>query len=155
MIFPQRLNLGLEDLLRDNQCGFRRNRSCIDQLYALRTIIHKTLDYNIPRCINFVNYRAAFYSMGRDFIWIAFDHNGLPQKNIRIMQAFFAATTSAVRFNGELSVMLRLALVRVTFRVPQSLMLVLTGARLWWNHLRCCLRAILCRGDAQKFNLQE
>ena len=103
MIFLQRLNLGLEDLLRDNQCGFRRNRSCIDQLYALRTIIHKTLDYNIPLCINFVDYRAAFDSIRRDFIWKAFDHYGLPQKYIRIMQAFFAATTSAVRFNGELS----------------------------------------------------
>jgi len=103
MIFLQRLNTGLEHLLRDNQCGFRRNRSCIDQLFALRTIIHKTLEYNLPLCINFVDYRAAFDSIRRDFIWKAFDHYGLPQKYIRIMQAFFAATTSAVRFNGELS----------------------------------------------------
>ena len=35
IIILQRLNRGLEELLRENQCGFRRNRSCIDQIYAL------------------------------------------------------------------------------------------------------------------------
>ena len=54
-------------------------------------------------CINFVDYRAAFDSIERDFIWKGFDHYELPQKYIRVMKAFFEATTSTVRFNGELS----------------------------------------------------
>ena len=103
IIVLQRMNDGLEALLRDNQCGFRKNRSCIDQIYTLRSIIHKSLEYNLPLYINFVDFKAAFDSINRDFIWKAFSHYGLPCKYIRILQAFFHNTISAVRHNGELS----------------------------------------------------
>lgn len=89
-------------LLRDNQCGFRRNRSCIDQIYSLRSIIYNCTDCNIPLYINFIDFKAAFDSINRDFIWKAFEHYGLPSKYIRIIKAFFWNTTSAVRVNGEL-----------------------------------------------------
>ncbi len=39
IIILKRLQNGLERLLRENQCGFRQNRSCIDQVYSLRCII--------------------------------------------------------------------------------------------------------------------
>ncbi len=103
IIILQRLQNGLEDLLRENQCGFRRNRSCIDQLYSLRCIIHNCIEYNIPLYINFIDFKAAFDSINRGFIWRAFEHYGLPQKYIRVFQAFFRSTVSAVRHNGEIS----------------------------------------------------
>ena len=55
IIILQHLNEGLEQLLRDNQCGFRKNRSCVDQIYTLRTIIHSCLEYHISLYINFVD----------------------------------------------------------------------------------------------------
>lgn len=103
MIILQRLHNGLESLLRENQCGFRRNRSCVDQIYSLRTIIYNCIEHNISLYINFVDFKAAFDSINRDFIWRAFAHYGLPEKYIRIIKAFFCDTTSAVRVNGELS----------------------------------------------------
>ena len=39
IIILQRLHDGLEGLYRENQCGFRRNRSCVDRLHSLRLII--------------------------------------------------------------------------------------------------------------------
>ena len=77
IIILQRLQNGLKDLLRENQCGFRRNRSCIDQIYSLRCIIHNCIDYNLPLYINFVEFKAAFVSISRDFIWRAFGHYGI------------------------------------------------------------------------------
>ena len=103
MVLLQRLNTGIETLLRENQCGFRRNRSCIDQLYSLRCIIHNCLEYNVPLYINFIDFKAAFDSIKRDFIWKAFEHYGMPSKYIRIIQAFFNSTVSAVRVEGELT----------------------------------------------------
>ena len=103
IIILQRLHLGLEELLRDNQCGFRRNRSCIDQLYSLRTIIVNSINYNIPMYINFVDFKSAFDCINRDFMFKAFRHYGLPCKYIRILYAFFDGTMSAVRVNGELT----------------------------------------------------
>ena len=103
IIILRRMNAGLEQLLRENQCGFRKNRSCIDQIYSLRTIIHNSIEYNLPLYINFVDFKAAFDSINREYIWKAFNHYGLPCKYIRILQAFFCSTVSAVRHNGELS----------------------------------------------------
>ena len=53
--------------------------------------------------INFIDFKAAFDSINRDFIWRAFEHYGLPDKYINIFKAFFTATESAVRVNGELT----------------------------------------------------
>ena len=50
-----------------------------------------------------MDFKAAFDSMDRYYIWKAFSHYGLPCKYIRIIQAFFNGTVSAVRQNGELS----------------------------------------------------
>ena len=103
IILLQRLYDGLEGLYRENQCGFRRNRSCIDQLHSLRLIIYNSLEYNVPLYINFIDFKAAFDSIHREFIWKAFEHYGLPSKYIRVIKAFFDSTVSAVRVNGELT----------------------------------------------------
>jgi hypothetical protein len=103
IILLQRLHDGLECLYRENQCGFRRNRSCIDQLHSLRLIIHNSLEYNVPLYINFIDFKAAFDSIDREFIWKAFSHYGLPGKYIRVIKSFFDATVSAVRVEGELT----------------------------------------------------
>ena len=103
IILLSRLSTGLEKLLRENQCGFRRNRSCIDQLYSLHRIIHNCIEFNIPMYINFIDFKAAFDSINRDFIWKAFEHYGLPNKYINMFKAFFKETESAVRFDGDLT----------------------------------------------------
>ena len=103
IILLRKLNAGLEQLLRENQCGFRQNRSCIDQIYSLHCIIHRCIEFNIPLYINFVDFKAAFDSIDRQFIWRSLQHYGLPDKYIRILKAFFSHKISAVRVNGELT----------------------------------------------------
>ena len=53
--------------------------------------------------INFIDFKAAFDSINREFIWKAFEYYGLPKKYINVFKAFFKATESAVRVNGELT----------------------------------------------------
>ena len=53
--------------------------------------------------INFIDFKAAFDSINRDFVWRAFEHYGLPIKYINVFKAFFRDTESAVRVNGELT----------------------------------------------------
>ena len=84
MILLRRMDVGMECLLRKNQCGFRPNRSCIDQIYSFRTIIHNCIKFHIPLCMNFVDFKASFDSIRWDFIWVSMRHYGLPEKNVRI-----------------------------------------------------------------------
>eukprot|EP00116_Pleurobrachia_bachei_P004749 sb/3465011/ len=100
MVLLGRMEDGLERLLRENQCGFRKGRSCIDQIFSLRMAIHQASEYNLPL---FIDVKAAFDSINRGFIWAAFKNYGLPDKYIRILRSFFDGTVSAVRWAGGLS----------------------------------------------------
>ena len=103
MVMLERLSEGLENAMRENQCGFRKNRSCVDQIFSLRAIIRQYIEYKLPLYINFVDFKSAFDCINRDFIWQAFRHYGLPDKYVRVIRAFFDGTVSAVQYNGELS----------------------------------------------------
>ena len=103
IVLLKRLSDDIGKLLGENQCGFRRNRSCIDQLYSLHCIIHNCIEFNVPLYINFIGFKAAFDSINREFIWKAFEYYGLPTKYINVFEAFFRATESAVRVNRELT----------------------------------------------------
>ena len=82
---------------------FRRNRSCIEQLYSLHCIIHNCIKFKVLLYINVIDFKAAFDSINRDLIRKAFERYGLPKKYINVFKAFFRATESAVRVNGELT----------------------------------------------------
>ena len=54
--------------LRDQQAGFRRNRSCADQIASLRIIGEQSLEWNSPLYINFIDYEKAFGSVDREIM---------------------------------------------------------------------------------------
>ena len=86
MIILKRLDVGMERLL---QCGFRRNRSCIDQIYSIRTIVINFIEFNIPLYyVNFIDFKAAFDSIRREFMWSSLRHYGLPEKYVRSSRHF-------------------------------------------------------------------
>ena len=103
IIILGRVSASIEKLLCENQCGFRRNRSTIDHLYSLQMIIRKVVDYNLPLKINYIDFKAAFDSIDRNFIWTSLKHYGMPIKYINIFNAFYRNTMSAVRVNGDLT----------------------------------------------------
>ena len=51
--------------LRDHQAGFRKNRSCTDQIATLRIILEQSLEWNSPLYVNFIDYEKAFDSVDR------------------------------------------------------------------------------------------
>ena len=46
IVILQRLSNDIEKLLRENQCSFRKGRSCTDLLYSIRTIIENCIEYS-------------------------------------------------------------------------------------------------------------
>jgi hypothetical protein len=45
-ILLSRLILYADEIIGDHQCGFRRNRSMIDQIFYIRQILEKKWEYN-------------------------------------------------------------------------------------------------------------
>ena len=46
------------------------------------------MEFNVPLCIKFINFKAALGSINRDFIWKAFEHYGLQTNHINVFKAF-------------------------------------------------------------------
>ena len=62
-ILLERMRDAVDVRLRDNQAGFRRNRSCTDQIATLRIIVEQLLEWNSSQYINFVDFLKAFDSL--------------------------------------------------------------------------------------------
>ena len=69
--------------LRDNQAGFRKNRSCVDQITTLRLIVEQSLEWNSSFYINLIDYEKAFDSVDRDMLWKIMRQYGIPEKIVK------------------------------------------------------------------------
>ena len=56
----------VDDKLRDQQAGFRKERSCTDQIATLRIILEQSIEWNSSLYICFVDYKKAFDSLNMD-----------------------------------------------------------------------------------------
>ncbi|VDO77720.1 unnamed protein product [Schistosoma curassoni] len=54
---------------RDQQAGFRKHRSCTDQIVTIRIIIEQSIEWNSSLYINFIDYEKAFDSVDRRTLW--------------------------------------------------------------------------------------
>ena len=61
------------------------------------------IEINSPKKMNFIDIRAAFDSVCREYIWQALKHHGLPVKYANICQAFYTNTLSVARVGETLT----------------------------------------------------
>ena len=85
-IILNRISEVIESLLRENQCGFRTKRGCCDQIFTLRQIIEKSLEFNNNLYICFVDFKQAYDSVWRDTLWQALPSYGIPEKLVRLLK---------------------------------------------------------------------
>ena len=83
-IILDRMKAALDSLLRDEQAGFRQERSCTDQIATLRIIIEQSLEWNTGLYLVFVDFEKAFDSVDRDVIWQILWHYGVPEKIVNV-----------------------------------------------------------------------
>ena len=69
-VLLERMKEAVDPKLRDQQAGFRRNRSCADQIASLRIIV----EWNSPLYINFIDYENAFDSVDTETMWKLLRH---------------------------------------------------------------------------------
>ena len=89
--------------LRDQQVGFRKYRSCVDQIATLRIILEQSLEWNSPLLMNFVDYEKAFDSVDRETLWKLLRHYGVPEKLTHIIKNTYEGMTCRVIHGGQLT----------------------------------------------------
>ena len=102
-IILDRLKDAVEEKLRPEQAGFRKDKSCTDQIATLRIIIEQSLEWQSTLYLNFIDFRQAFDSVDRDTIWQLLRHYGIPQTLITLIQELYEGATCQVIHNGKLT----------------------------------------------------
>ena len=95
-IISNKLKDIVDPKLRDNQAGFLKNRSCIDQITTLRLIVEQSLEWKSSFYINFIDYEKAFDSVDRDMLWKIMRHYGIPEKIANLVRSLYVGTNCQV-----------------------------------------------------------
>ncbi|CAH8542902.1 unnamed protein product [Schistosoma haematobium] len=89
--------------LRDQQAGFRKDRSCTDQIATLRIIVEQSVEWNSSLYINFIDYEKAFDSVDRRTLWKLLRHHGVPEKIVNIIRNSYDGLQCKVVHGGQLT----------------------------------------------------
>ena len=92
----------LDPKLRDQQAGFRRNKSCADQIASLRIIVELSLDWNSPIYISFIGYEKAFDSVDREAMWKLLRHCGVREKIISLIRCTYRDKSFRIAHAGQM-----------------------------------------------------
>jgi hypothetical protein len=65
-ILLARLTPYVNEIIRDHLCGFRHNRSTMDQIFYIRQILEKKFEYNGMVHQLFIDFRKAYDSIKRE-----------------------------------------------------------------------------------------
>ena len=100
-IILNRYKDALDQVLREEQCGFRKCRGCIDQLFALRQIVKKCMAFQLNVSFCFIDFRAAFDLVDREMMYKIMKHYGLPQNVMNVICNSYNGFKCCVKAEGE------------------------------------------------------
>ncbi|KAJ8397554.1 hypothetical protein AAFF_G00438300 [Aldrovandia affinis] len=96
-VLLQRLKTEVDNILREEQAGFRKGRSCSKQIFTLRNIIEQCLELQTTLIINYIDFKKAFDSVHRESLWQIIQLYGVPSKYVNIFRALYHNSTCLVR----------------------------------------------------------
>ena len=102
-ILLERVKNALDKKFRDEQAGFRQDRSCTDHIATMRIIIEQSLEWQSSLYTVFVDFQKAFDSVDRDVIWKLMHHYGYPSKFVNIIKEMYEDATCRVIHDGKLT----------------------------------------------------
>ncbi|VDP43410.1 unnamed protein product [Schistosoma margrebowiei] len=89
--------------LRDQQAGFRKDRTCTDQIATLRIIVEQSVEWNSSLYINLIDYEKAFDSVDRTTIWKLSRYYGVPMKIVNITRNPYDGLNCEIRHGEQLT----------------------------------------------------
>ena len=103
MLILNRLERKIDEKLRDEQAGFRKGRSCTDQIFILRHVLQQCVEYRNPLLMAFVDYEKAFDSVHRPILWRVLRYYGIPLKYVNLIKNIHEHSRCKVNVSGVLS----------------------------------------------------
>ena len=92
-----------EQIVGEEQAGFRNGYSTVDNMYTLYSMILKQFYKNRKLYVAFVDFRKCFDSINRDALLIILERNGITGNMLHAIKGMYSCVQSAVRSNGDLT----------------------------------------------------
>ena len=86
----------------EEQCGFRKRRSCTDAIFTVQQIIEKIKEHNLPLFLLFIDYEKAYDNVNRDKLWEMMA-NKIPNYLLNTVKCIYRNTTVRIKFNDGIS----------------------------------------------------
>ena len=86
-----------EGYLQDWQAGFRQGRGCRDNVLILRTLVEKMLREGKPLVLTFIDYSAAFDSVGHKFLDKALGEANAKPKTRAIFRSIYGSASAKTK----------------------------------------------------------
>ena len=102
-ILLKRIPCHIDPILRKNQAGFRKSRSCAWQIYILRRIIEGFQNHQLPQCVTFINFKKAFDSIDRKVMFAMLQHYGIPENVVSAITVLYNNLKSVVMVDENVS----------------------------------------------------
>ena len=104
-IINQRLSEWVEDnnMLPEEQNGFRKNRSCIDHLGSLTSIIETRKEINGNTFVAFIDFKKAYDHVDRNLLWEKMSQLGVGNKVLSALKGIYENVNCCVKVNGFLT----------------------------------------------------
>lgn len=101
-ILKERLEKVIEQHLSEEQAGFRKDRSTIQQILILRLLMEdaRSSCQTVYHC--FVDFKKAFDSVWHEGLWATLESMGASAKLVKVLRGLYEKSTMAVRIGTEL-----------------------------------------------------
>ena len=93
----------MNQMVLDEQSGFRPAHSTIDHLFSLNQLFSNAIEFRQPLHVCFIDLRKAYDTVNRPALWAVLQKTGLSTKIIRLIKELHTGTTSKVRTSGAYS----------------------------------------------------
>lgn len=90
-----------ENVLEEEQSGFRKGRGCVDQVYALKSILEKLSEKQKVACMAFLDLEKAYDRVQRESLWEVLKIYGIGGKLLNAIKSFYKCSESCVRVCRE------------------------------------------------------
>ena len=101
-IILNRLKTKAEELLSEEQAGFRPRRSTVEQIFSCRVLMEKHLQHQKDLYHNFIDFKKAFDRVWHDGLWHVLKKFNIEAGLIDMIKALYDNANSAVLLNNQL-----------------------------------------------------
>ena len=100
-VIIEKVRLMTENLIGEEQCGFRRGRGCVDQVFTLKQLSEKFLNKNKNLYVAYMDLEKAYDRIDRDALWNVLRMYGVGGNILGAIQSFYDESEACVRVDRE------------------------------------------------------